>query len=67
MESLQTIIRAVQPGDWMLSVDIQDAYLHISILPPFQRYMRFAAGQIHLQFQSLPFDLGLHPEFSRKS
>lgn len=53
MESLQTIICVIQPGDWMLSIDMQDAYLHITILPPFQKYLRFAVWQVHLQFQSL--------------
>lgn len=28
MESLNTVISAVQPGDWMVSIDFQDAYLH---------------------------------------
>lgn len=37
MESLQTIIHIVQPGDWMLFLDRQDAYLRIPILPSFQR------------------------------
>lgn len=44
-------------SDFMLSLDLQDTYLHISILPAFQRYLRFAIGQTHLQFTSLPFGL----------
>lgn len=36
MESLQSILLAVNLGDWMLSVDLSDAYLHIPIHPAFQ-------------------------------
>lgn len=36
MESIHTIIQAVQPGGLMLSLDLQDAYLHVPILPSFQ-------------------------------
>lgn len=57
MKLLQTIPQAVQSGDWMLSVDLQDAHLHIPNLRFFQIYLRFASNQIHLQFQSLPFRL----------
>lgn len=32
IESRLTITQVVQPGDWMLSVDLQEAYLHLSTL-----------------------------------
>lgn len=57
MESLQTIIQMVQPGDWMISVDLQDAYFHVAILPAFQKYLRMAVAHKHLQFQFLLFGL----------
>lgn len=66
MESLQTIIQAVQPGDWMLSIDLKDAYLHVLILPAFQKYPRIAVGQLHLQFRSLPFELCTIPRVFTK-
>lgn len=66
MESLQTIFQAVQPADWMISVDLQDAYLHIPILPAFRKYLRFAVGQTHLQFQALPFGLCTSPRVFTK-
>lgn len=37
MVSLHTILQAVQPGDWMLSVELKDDFLPISILPSFQK------------------------------
>lgn len=66
MESLQMIIQAVQPTDWMISIDLQDAYLHVPILPAFQKYLRFAVGWIHLQFQALPFGLCTSPRVFTK-
>lgn len=66
MESLQTIIQFIQPGDWLISVDLQDAYLHVSILPYFQKYLRFAVGHVHLQFQALPFGLCTSPQVFTK-
>lgn len=66
MDSLQTIIQAVQPMDWMISVNLQDAYLHVPILPAFQKYLRFAVGQTHLQFQALPFGLCTSPRVFTK-
>lgn len=61
MEPLQTIIRAAQSGDWMLSMDLQDAYLHIPILAAFKRYLKFVISQLHLQFWSLLFGLCSSP------
>lgn len=38
----------------MLSIDLQNAYLHVPVLPPLLKYPGFAVGHIHLQFLSLP-------------
>lgn len=66
MESLHTIIQMVQPGDWMVSVDLQDACFHVPILPAFQKYLRVAVGPMHLQFQCLPFGLCTSPRIFSK-
>lgn len=41
----------------MLIIDLQDAHLHIPILPDFQHFFQFAVGSLHLQFPFLLFDL----------
>lgn len=61
MESLNTVILSVQPGDWMASIDLQDAYLHIPIHPQFQPFLQFRIGDLHLQFQCLPFGFSTAP------
>lgn len=61
MESLQSILQAINLGDWMLSIDLQDAYLHIPIQVAFQKFLRFSVGQEHFQFRSLPFGISTAP------
>lgn len=61
MESLQSILQAINLGDWMLSIDLQDAYLHIPIHGAFQKFLRFSVGQGHFQFRSLPFGISTAP------
>ncbi|XP_077306677.1 ubiquitin-conjugating enzyme E2 U isoform X1 [Lithobates pipiens] len=61
MESLQSILLAISLGDWMLSVDLSDAYLHIPIHPAFQKFLRFAINHCHFQFRCLPFGISSAP------
>lgn len=61
MESLNTVILNVQPEDWMVSIDLQDAYLHVPIHRDFQSFLRFKIGELHLQFQCLPFGISTAP------
>ena len=42
METLQSVILAVQPGDWLASIDLKDAYFHIPIHPTHYKYHRFS-------------------------
>lgn len=57
METLLTICQAVQPGDWMISIDLKDAYFHVPIAEDFQKFLRFAVNHTHLQFTCLLFGL----------
>lgn len=41
MESLETIISVVKTGDWMASIELADAYLHVPIDPVHYCYLRF--------------------------
>ncbi|XP_063770427.1 uncharacterized protein LOC134901984 [Pseudophryne corroboree] len=53
-------------GDFMVSLDIKDAYLHVPIYPPHQAYLRFAVQDCHYQFQTLPFGLSTAPRIFTK-
>lgn len=40
MESLETIILVAESGDWMVSLDLADAYLHVSIDASHHHFLR---------------------------
>ena len=44
METSQTVLRSVRRNDWMVSIDLKDAYLQIPIHPASRRFLRFTAG-----------------------
>ncbi|XP_063805907.1 uncharacterized protein LOC134984203 [Pseudophryne corroboree] len=67
METLRSIVLAMEPRDYMVSLDIQDVYLHIPIAKSHQRYQRLAIGNIHYQFQALPFGLAMAPQIFTKA
>ena len=66
METQQSVREAIQPGEWVTSIDIRDAYLHVPMATATQRYLRFRVGSEVHQFRSLPFGLSTSPrEFTK--
>ena len=61
MLTLAQVLAALDLGDWMVALDLQDAYFHIPILKRHQRYLQFTVGQEHFQFAFLPFGLTSAP------
>ena len=56
-ETLQSVLLPVWPGDWMVSLDLKDAYLHVPMHPESRRFLRFVAcGKVY-QFKVLCFGL----------
>lgn len=43
MESIRSVVSTLQGGEFLASIDIKDAYLHVPIFPAHQRFLRFAA------------------------
>ncbi|XP_063797513.1 telomeric repeat-binding factor 2-interacting protein 1 isoform X1 [Pseudophryne corroboree] len=66
MESLWSVIAGLEPQEFMIALDLKDAYLHIPIWPPHQSFLRFAIRQNHYQFQALPFGLSSAPRVFTK-
>lgn len=66
MESLLTIQQSVHLGDWLVSIDLKDAYFHVPVAADFQKFLRFAVGDQHLQFTCLPFGLTTSPRVFSK-
>lgn len=61
METLQSIMVAVQKSKYLTAVDLKKAYLHIPIWPVHQRFLFFATSLGHFQFWALPFSLANAP------
>ena len=57
MEGVSMIKDVLQPGDWMCSLDLKDAYLSVSITKEHQRYLRFLWEGRIFEFTCLPFGL----------
>ena len=57
METPQSVLRAIRPGDWMVSLDLQDAYLQVPVHHDSRRYLRFVVEGRTYQFRVLCFGL----------
>ena len=62
METPESIRTSLIPGEWVLSIDLSDAYLHIPIHPNSRKYLRFCYRSQVFQFTSLPFGLATAPQ-----
>ena len=61
METPESIRTSLIPGEWVSSIDLSDAYLHIPIHPNSRKYLRFCYKSQVFQFTSLPFGLATAP------
>ena len=62
METTQTVLQSLRVGDWMVSPDLQDAYLQVPVHPSSRRYLRFCVGVSVYQFCALCFGLLTAPQ-----
>ena len=62
MKTPESIRASVIPGEWVSSIDLSDAYLHIPIHPNSRKYLRFCHKSQVFQFTSLPFGLATAPQ-----
>ena len=66
MEDLKMLATIVQPGDFLVKIDLKDAYLHIPIHKDHKKYLQVRVGGKTYQFKALPFGLNVAPQiFSR--
>lgn len=50
----------------MATLDLKDAYFHISIAPSHRKFLRFTVGDCHYQFKALSFGLASAPHIFTK-
>ncbi len=61
MESIRTVKGLMQREDWLVKLDLKDAYLSIPIFRPHQKYLKFRWQNQVWQFKTLPFGLSSAP------
>ena len=66
METAESIRNSLRKNEWLVSIDLRDAYFHIPIHPRSQKYLRFQTKEGVFQFKALPFGIATAPlEFTR--
>ena len=61
METPESIRTSLKQGEWVTSIDLSDAYLHIPIHPQSRKFLRFHHKETSYQFTSLPIGLAMAP------
>ncbi|XP_041374747.1 uncharacterized protein LOC121387640 [Gigantopelta aegis] len=61
MLTLRDIIAVIRPGDWLASLDLKDAYLHVPMHADFHHYLRFVLQGRHYEWTVLPFGISIAP------
>ena len=62
METTQSVFQSLRVGDWMVCLDLQDAYLQVPVHPSSRRYLRFCVEGSIFQFRALCFGLSTAPQ-----
>jgi hypothetical protein len=66
MENLATLKSLLNKGDYMINLDLTDAYLTVPIHPVSQKFLRFLFGNETYQFTAMPFGLNIAPRVFTK-
>ena len=61
METAQSVLQSLRSGDWLISLDLQDAYLQVPVHPQSRRFLHFCLGSQVYQFRVLCFGLSSAP------
>ena len=62
METPQSVLISICPGDWMISLDLQDPYSQVPVHHDSRRFLRFVVAGKPYQFRVLCFGLTTAPQ-----
>ena len=66
MENIQMVLNLISPGDFMVSLDLKDAYFNIPVFSLHCKYLHFIWKNQHYEFICLPFGYSLAPRVFAK-
>ncbi len=66
MEGIGMLRDFLRKDDWLVIVDLKDAYLSIPIAEVHRKFLQFVWEEQHYEFQSLPFSLASAPRVFKK-
>ena len=66
MTTLQGVIPLIRQGDYLATLDLKDAYLHIPMCQAHRKYLRFMIEGTHYQFKVLAFGVKSAPRVFTK-
>ncbi len=58
MLTIKQIMSQITSEDWFVTIDLKDAYFHVSILPQHRKFLRFTFGGKAYQYRVLHFHEG---------
>ena len=62
METTQSVLASIQRNDWMVTMDMRDAYFHVPIHQESRPFLRFVFNSKVYQFRALCFGLTTAPQ-----
>ncbi|XP_068233763.1 uncharacterized protein [Palaemon carinicauda] len=62
MDTPRTVMASLREGDFMISLDLKDAYFQVPIHPTSRKFLRMKWGAQVLQFKALCFGLSTAPQ-----
>ena len=66
MENLVTLKSLLNKGDYMINLDLTDAYLTVPMHPDSRKFLRFLLGDKTYEFTEMPFGLNVAPRLFTK-
>ena len=66
MENIRMALNCISPGEFIVSIDLKDAYFSVPIFQPHRKYLRFLWSFKRYEFACLPFGYSLAPRVFNK-
>ncbi len=64
--TVKQVVSQIRSEDWFVTIDLKDAYFHISILPSHRKFLRFSFRGEAYQYRVPPVGLALSPRTFHK-